>query len=173
MRTRLRGPGGTSTLTLPDDATVGDLITQIAEKTSVASFDIKYGYPPQPLLLELYEKSQALSKLAVKLDGEQLIISPKDDSSQKQTRQPVTETANKGQEKGTKLPVESSSFSFTDVPGFEQSESKQKRPVALQRARTMEGDVPELPLPKRGATLGGFSEATCFYELQTNVEMQS
>jgi len=146
MRTRLRGPGGTSTLTLADDATVGDLLTLITGKTSVAKFDIKYGYPPQPLLLEQYEKSQALSQLGVKLDGEQLIISPKDDLSTKQASQPVAgETANKGQEK--------SGFSFTDVPGFEQASKKQKRPVALQRARTMEGDVPELPLPERGATL--------------------
>jgi len=162
MRTRLRGPGGTSTLTLPDDATVGDLLTLITEKTSVAKFEIKYGYPPQPLLLEQYEKSQALSQLGVKLDGEQLIISPKDDPSTKQASQPVTgETANKGQEKSSKLPAESSSFSFTNVPGFEQpKESKQERPVALQRARTMEGDVPELPLPERGATLGELTRAT-------------
>ncbi|TVY58724.1 putative ubiquitin thioesterase otu1 [Lachnellula cervina] len=154
MRTRLRGPGGTSTLTLPDDATVGDLLTLITEKTSVAKFDIKYGYPPQPLLLEQYENSQALSQLGVKLDGEQLIISPKDDPSSKPVSQPVAaETANKEQEKSRKLPVESSNFSFTNVPGFEQPEKKQKKPVALQRAKTMEGDVPELPLPERGATL--------------------
>lgn len=166
MRTRLRGPGGTSTLTLPDDATVGDLLTLITEKTSVAKFDIKYGYPPQPLLLEQYENSQAISQLGVKLDGEQLIISPKDDPSSKPVSQPVAaETANKEQEKSRKLPVESSNFSFTNVPGFEQPEKKQKKPVALQRAKTMEGDVPELPLPERGATLGALLRASGFMNL--------
>lgn len=153
MRTRLRGPGGASTLTLADDATVGDLISQITEKTSVTNFDVKYGYPPKPLLLEQYQKSQALSKLDVKLDGEQLIISPKDDSSAKPASLPrTTETAKKLEQKSAN---QGSNFSFTDVPGFEdlQSEKAPARPVALQRM-TMDGDVPELPLPERGATLG-------------------
>lgn len=131
------------------------MILQITEKTSVATFDVKYGYPPQPLRLEQYEKSQPLSQLGVKLDGEQLIISSKD-GPVKQTSQPASSaTANKG-EKVAKAPVQNSGFSFTDVPGFEQPESKQKRPIGLQRAKTMEGDVPELPLPERGATLGEF-----------------
>lgn len=153
MRTRLRGPGGASTLTLADDATVGDLILQITEKTSVANFDVKYGYPPKPLLLEQYDRSQALSKLDVKLDGEQLTISPKDDPSAKSTSlSRATETANKTEQKTAN---QGSSFSFTNVPGFEQSQSEKApaRPIPLQR-KTMEGDVPELPLPERGATLG-------------------
>lgn len=45
-------------------------------------------------------------------------------------------------------------FSFTDVPGLELTETKTPSgPVSLQR-KVMEGDVPELPLPERGATLG-------------------
>ncbi|TVY81944.1 putative ubiquitin thioesterase otu1 [Lachnellula suecica] len=147
MRARLRAPGGASTITLPDSATVEDLLLAITEKTSVAKFDVKYGYPPQPLLLEQYEKSQALSKLDVKLDGESLTISPKEEPA-------ASEATNKGTEKSTKPPGDGSSFSFTNVPGFEQPQQaeKQKRPVALSR-KTMEGDAPELPLPERGATL--------------------
>jgi ubiquitin thioesterase OTU1 len=126
---------------------------QITEKTSVANFDVKYGYPPKPLLLEQFNKTQALNKLDVKLDGEQLTISPKDDPSAKPASLPLTsETASKAEQKSAN---QGSNFSFTDVPGFEhlQSEKAPARPVALQR-KTMEGDVPELPLPGRGATLG-------------------
>jgi len=163
MRTRLRAPGGASTLTLPDDATVGDLIQQITEKTSVTNFDVKYGYPPKPLLLDQYVKSQALNKLDVKLDGEQLTISPKDDPSAKPASLPrIAETVTKAEEKSTN---QGSNFSFADVPGFEQSQPEKAptRPVALQR-KTMEGDVPELPLPERGATLGKSLQTKCFGE---------
>lgn len=39
MRLRVRGPNGATALTLADDATVGDLLSQIAEKTQLAQFE--------------------------------------------------------------------------------------------------------------------------------------
>ncbi|KAF4618375.1 hypothetical protein G7Y89_g14928 [Cudoniella acicularis] len=154
MRTRLRAPGGASTVTLPDNATVADLIQEIIEKTSVTSFDVKYGYPPRPLLLEQYEKTQALSNLDVKLDGEQLTISPRDEPSAVRTQQtitPATQTSSGSKsQKGAKAAED---FSFTNVPGFSQPKSsKKEKPIALQK-KAMEGDVPELPLLDRGATM--------------------
>lgn len=163
MRARLRAPGGASTITLPDDATIGDLISQIIEKTSITKFDIKYGYPPRPLHLEQEEKSLLLSQLEVKLDGEQLTISPRDDEARKETtnkaepsKQQNVAPASKASSSRAGEPSTSTSpgFSFTGAPiSEEKSEKKERKQVSLQR-KAMEGDVPELPLPERGATLG-------------------
>jgi ubiquitin thioesterase OTU1 len=132
MRARLRAPGGASTITLPDDATVSDLITQITEKTSLSSFDVKYGYPPQPLLLEQYESSQALNKLGIKLEGEQLTISARDPP-----QEPIPAPAQKD---------------VQDPAGL--ASLKAHKPISLKKKKNMEEEVPELPMPSRGATLG-------------------
>ena len=81
MRIRIRGPTGQSIITLPETANIGDLQEQVMEKTRIASFEIKYGYPPKPLGLDGYSKSSVLSDLDVKLDGEQLIVSEKSGTS--------------------------------------------------------------------------------------------
>jgi ubiquitin thioesterase OTU1 len=130
MRARLRAPGGASTITLPDDATVRDLVAQITEKTSLSSFDVKYGYPPQPLLLEQYESSQALSKLGIKLDGEQLTISARD---------PPQEPTPAPAQKDVQNPAGPASL-------------KGHKPISLKK-KNMEEEVPELPMLSRGATL--------------------
>ncbi|CZR57504.1 probable OTU1 Yeast OTU Deubiquitinating enzyme 1 [Phialocephala subalpina] len=155
MRARLRGPGGASTITLQDDATIGDLISQIIEKTSISSFDIKYGYPPQPLLLEQHEKSLPLSKLGVKLDGEQLTISARLDDAPKETNkaEPSKQPSEASANKASKPSESSQGFSFTGLSTSPQkTEKKEKKQVSLQR-KAMAGDVPELPLLERGATL--------------------
>jgi ubiquitin thioesterase OTU1 len=155
MRVRLKAPGGTATLTLADDANVGDLIDQITEKTSVSKFDIKYGYPPQTLLLKDSERSKLLTNLEVNLNGESLTISPKDvessanadATSDKQSSQSAAplRTTQKGAESAP-------SVSFA---GMNSSDPRQKatKPVSLTK-KAMAGEVPELPLPDRGATLG-------------------
>lgn len=146
MRARLRGPGGASTISLADNATVGDLIAEIIDKTSISSFDVKYGYPPKPLLLKQSETSRLLKDLDVRLDGEQLTISRKE--------QPLTQQASQGdttkkEEQGVS-DVGSSAF---PVSSSNKSQERSAGPVSLQR-KGMDGDVPELPLPERGATLG-------------------
>ena len=73
MRLRIRGPLGQKPLVLDDNATVGDLKKAISDCTSLNSYDIKYGYPPQTLQLESYLDQDSISSL--NLDGEQLIIS--------------------------------------------------------------------------------------------------
>ena len=153
MRCRLRGPGGSSTLNLPDDATVGELISHITEKTSITSFDVKYGYPPRPFPLDESDKTLALSKLEVSLDGEQLTISSREGVSRegglpKAAADESQSSANKVQDAA----ILAESFSFVNLPSPEQ----QPKPVVLQR-KVMEGDVPELPLPDRGATMGTYS----------------
>jgi ubiquitin thioesterase OTU1 len=154
MRVRLRGPGGAATITLADDATVGDLINQIIEKSSVSTFDVKYGYPPKPFLLEQNERSKPLKELDMRLDGEQLTISPKDDlaanrgaisnkqSTQEEAPANTAQTASES----------TGSFSFAGISSAETKQNK-SGPVSLTR-KAMEGEVPELPLPERGSTLG-------------------
>ncbi|PVH76001.1 OTU-domain-containing protein [Cadophora sp. DSE1049] len=141
MRTRVRAPAGAFTITLPDDATVGDLISQITEKTSIARFDTKHGYPPIPLLLEESDSSLPLSELGVKLDGEQLTISQKDET-------PV--------DKGDTKVAGAQGVSSVQIPGQgldgAASTKPESKPVALKR-KGMEGDVPELPMPDRGSTV--------------------
>lgn len=175
MRIRVRGPAGQSVLTLPDAANVGDLQKQITNKTGIASFEIKYGYPPKALQLEGYTKSSLLSDLDVKFDGEQLIVSEKPNVSG------VTTTASGlsgslGSQKGPGVPPTNGpsrtaqqeippSFSFTGV-GKEPPNSMDPKPITrsqpsrannnlpLSLARKQqELDAPELPLPSHAATL--------------------
>ena len=155
MRVRLKSPGGTATLTLPEDATIGNLINQISEKSAVAHFDVKYGYPPKPLLLPEDQRSNLLASLNVKLNNETLIVSPKEDASantgatsdeQALHSASPTESPQKGNESAT--PVSFSGMNST-VPKLR---TKQK-PVSLKK-KAMAGEVPELPLPEYGATMG-------------------
>lgn len=139
MRIRLRGPDGQSAITLSEDATVGDMIAQIIEKTAISSFDIKYGYPPKSLPLEQKAPSLSLASLDVNLNGETLILSPKE-SSQRETKKPVD---------ATQPSKPSTSVSFAGKP----TSPKPAVPISLKK-KAMEGEVPEIPLPDRGATLG-------------------
>jgi len=176
MRARLRAPGGTSTIILPDDATVGDLIAEISEKTSITKFDIKYGYPPKPLLLDQNQRSQLLKELGVKLDGEQLTISPRDvpltgkpaalaDQQRGRSRSSPT---NAGTQKGKELPE---SFSFGDITPIA-GKQRSPGPVSLQK-KTMEAEVPEIPMPERGATLGRVSDLFSSGQLLTLLSASS
>jgi ubiquitin thioesterase OTU1 len=92
-----------------------------------------------------------LSKLEVKLDNETLIISPKDDPFASRViaeEESVPQNPNKAQNSA----ISSEPFSFTDIPEAPKPRN-QSGPIALKK-KTMEGDVPELPLPDRGATMG-------------------
>lgn len=159
MRVRLKGPGGAATLTLADDATVGDLLDQIAEKTSVSKFDIKYGYPPKPLPLEDSERSKQLVDLDVKLNGESLTINPQ--TVEQAANRDVTPSKQSSQSASLGMASQRGKESAASVSfrGMDSPEPKQKptKPVSLQKKAT-QGEVPELPLPERGATLGKFSE---------------
>ncbi|KAL2816337.1 hypothetical protein BJX63DRAFT_145250 [Aspergillus granulosus] len=78
IKIRIRGPSGQSTASLGENATVKDLRIQITEKTGLSAYDVKYGYPVQPLLLEQFDEHQKLIELGVKLNGESLIITAKE-----------------------------------------------------------------------------------------------
>ncbi|MCJ1398747.1 ubiquitin-specific protease otu1 [Xylographa trunciseda] len=141
MRIRVRGPDGQTVITLPNDASVADLQKQISEATSIKDYDIKYGYPPQPLLLEEYSESSQITDIGIDLNGEQLIVSEKAGpaaiaTSDSKVQAPVPRT------KDTKA-ASSSSIRDTMAP---------QAPLSLTR-KPPPTDAPELALPTHAGTL--------------------
>jgi ubiquitin thioesterase OTU1 len=131
MRFRVRGPSGVSTATLDDNATIAELYSIITEKTGCAKYDVKSGFPPQPLVLSAYPDETTLSEAGIKLNGEQLIIAPKD----------------------TPLPSEPSTGPTTSTAQGPQS-SDPAAPLSLSRkAQKTDDDPPELPVASHTATL--------------------
>lgn len=165
MRIRLREPAGQTTLSFPDSATVEDLQKKIAEQTSLAAFDVKYGYPPKLLVLADYPQTAKLSVVGIKLDGEQLIVSRKyqeayEPASVRTEIPPPVQTANADMSSSTmpqKAPTAtpSSNFSFAGVgTAPPQPPAESSKPLSLNRKQpSMEMDAPEFPVPTHGATM--------------------
>ncbi|KAL8915578.1 MAG: hypothetical protein Q9171_000143 [Xanthocarpia ochracea] len=172
MRLRIRGPSGQSTVTLSNDSTVADLRASITERTSISSFDVKHGYPPKPLLLDEIDPTSKLSKIPVKLEGEQLLVTAKATGA---TLPPVpnpqiTHGTPKSAQPTTPRSIKdvsnqnpTGSFSFSGVgeapaPDLLNSPPTQTRnphqPLSLQRKPTSMGsDPPEIPLSSHGSKL--------------------
>ncbi|MCJ1446064.1 MAG: ubiquitin-specific protease otu1 [Stictis urceolatum] len=129
MRLRIRDPNGQSTVTLSEDATVSDLQTRITESTSIASFDLKYGYPPQTLSLQDHPPSKKLSELNIKLNGEQLIVSDKSPPEEKK-------------------PTQDNDTILAPMPLRKQ----QAAPLSLNR-KAPSADAPEIPFPSHASTM--------------------
>lgn len=151
MRIRLRGPGGASTVTLGEYATVADLKKQITEKTTLNKFDIKYSYPPKPL--HLAQDETLLAQLSVPLDGEQLTISAQNGGADTKSPTDVAASTYASQTAETSGPSKfvGRSDSYKDMAPVPAMESG--GPIPLQR-KEMAKDTPELAMPDRGATLG-------------------
>ena len=146
MRIRIRGPTGSSAITLPATATVEELQRRIAESTSVLEFDVKIGYPPKPLLLHQYAATSKVSEIGINLDGEQLIVSP---------RQVALGNGNVTE------PLSESVLTNVDVKP-DQGDGRSKKlepraagappPLSLTRKPPLV-DAPELPLPSHASTI--------------------
>lgn len=163
MRVRIRGPGGQATISLPETATVGDLYSQIAEHTGIASFDVKYGYPPKPLLLAAHEKSKKLAEIDLKLDGEQLIISEKTEPTDKHAV-PTTEglkpqgaRSQPSPPNGTstsRTTTETSSFAFNNVGAKPPPSQPSDRPgPSTGKPSSPNHEAPEIPMPIHASTM--------------------
>ena len=144
MRFRVRGPNGQAAVTLPDDASIEDLRTKIAEVTAVPSFDVKYGYPPQPLDLEAAAPSALVSQLGISLNGETLIISSKASEAARKAQPPPTERRPPAD---TNAPHPKRTFAAKSAGAAPPSS-----PLALKR-KPPPNDPPELPMPAHAATL--------------------
>lgn len=87
IRLRLRAPNGTHTLALDDNAAVSDLLASISSSTDLALFELKWGFPPQPLDPSLYGMSTLLKDTDLRLNGAQIMVIAQatgDPSEQKQ-----------------------------------------------------------------------------------------
>ena len=163
MRVRIRGPGGQATISLAETATVGDLCSQIAQQTSIASFDVKYSYPPKPLLLDAFEQSKELAEIGLKLDGEQLIISEKTGPINTHTA-PTTEGSKSqgahsqssppnGTSTSSTTPA-ASSFAFGNVGAKPPPPSQRSdKPVPLTSKPSPPHEAPEIPMPTHASTM--------------------
>lgn len=157
MKLRIRGPAGQAPITLPATATVGDLLAQISEQTSLSTFDLKYGYPPKSLSLENYDSKDILSDIDVKLDGEQLIVSKTTTATNNPTPsvKEISEPSSSGiNAVSTHESVMPSSFSFAGV-GTSPKPPAQKQPnFKADRQPPLENmDAPELPMETHSSTL--------------------
>ncbi|EJP63257.1 OTU-like cysteine protease [Beauveria bassiana ARSEF 2860] len=76
MKVRYKWPGGTGIITLGDDATLADVVQELASKTSLSNFGIKFGQPTAMKTLDMSDLDQLAKKLG--LHGETLTIVPHD-----------------------------------------------------------------------------------------------
>lgn len=145
MHLRIRGPAGMSQVTLPDTATWGELKSEISTKTSVLDFDLKYGYPPQPLDTTSFDSQTKLGDIGVKLHGEQLIVMPRDIAAK--LRNPMSGSAPNPATVAS-LP----SHNQDPPPTYQASEADAPPggglPLTLsKKPRNVEDDPPEIPVP--------------------------
>ncbi|KAF1355719.1 OTU-domain-containing protein [Lizonia empirigonia] len=74
IRIRLRAPNGQHTLALDDTAAVSDLLSAITAATDLPLYELKWGFPPQPLDPSLYGLPTLLKDTDLKLNGAQIIV---------------------------------------------------------------------------------------------------
>ncbi|KAF3030381.1 ubiquitin-specific protease otu1 [Didymella heteroderae] len=74
IRIRLRAPNGQHTLSLDDNAAVSDLLSAITTSTDLPLYELKWGFPPQPLDPSLYGLPTLLKDTDLKLNGAQIIV---------------------------------------------------------------------------------------------------
>lgn len=158
MRLRIRGPAGQASVAFPATATVGDLLTQITEQTSLSNFDLKYGYPPKSLSLENHDSKERLLDIGVKLDGEQLIVSKTTTAANNLTSsvKEMSGASNSGTDavspNNNVTPL--SSFSFAGVgTSLKPTAQKQPESKADRQPPPKNMDAPELPMETHSSTL--------------------
>ncbi|KAF2144383.1 uncharacterized protein K452DRAFT_223092 [Aplosporella prunicola CBS 121167] len=141
MRVRVRGPQGVSTIEIDEHATMAELQSSIAEKSGVPSFDLKAGYPPKPIDLSAFDPITKISDTGLKLNGEQLVVAPRDVGGK--LAHPMSD---------------STPAAAAPLPGSQQHRENQaagmQEPLALSRKKTdVEADPPEVAVPTHGGTL--------------------
>lgn len=129
IRIRLRAPEGQHTISLDDNAAVSDLLSSISTTTNLPLFDLKWGFPPQPLDPALYGMSTLLADTDLKLNGAQIIVLGK------ATGDPSELAAKQQQEQ-------------------QQQQQNKSAPLSLQSKQSEAlKETPEIPLPSRGGAM--------------------
>ena len=140
MRLRVRGPEGQSAVTISATATVAELISEVAKATSIqGELEIKYGYPPKPLLLGELDPSTILSDSGLELDGEQLIVSEVYNASSE-----AKPRASEGTSDGPQH--------VSPSAGASAQSSSAEKPLSLTR-KTQNLEPPELALRSHASTV--------------------
>ncbi|KAK8196830.1 ubiquitin thioesterase OTU1 [Phyllosticta capitalensis] len=133
MRMRVRGPSGVKNVELSEDSMVAELQSLIAECSGVPVYDLKIGYPPQPLNLEEFEPTVFLKDTGLKLNGEQLLVAPR--SINEQLSHPLQNTT---------------PAAVAPLPGSQ----AQQQPLGLSRKpNNVESEPPELYVPSQRMTM--------------------
>lgn len=142
IRLRVRGPQGQATISIDSHALWSDLLHEISEKTGVADFDLKHGFPPQALNTESIDGGTKLSDLPLRLSGEQLTVSPR--NVQASLSSPMS---------GSQAPI-SQAQSLPPLnqisPPTHDSGDFPSKPLSLTRKTKgdVESDPPEIPVPQ-------------------------
>jgi ubiquitin thioesterase OTU1 len=125
IRIRLRAPNGMHTVTLDDTAAVSDLLSTISNVTELPLFELKWGFPPQPLDPSLYGLPTLLTDTDLKLNGAQIIVIAQATGDPSETR------------------------------AKDEAEKSQSAPLSLQRKQNtaLEKETPEVPVPACGGTM--------------------
>jgi len=150
MRLRVRGPQGVVQVSLDENATWNQLGHEISEKTGVADFDMKHGYPPQPFNTESIDGETKLADLPIKLDGEQLIVMPR--NIQATLSNPMA-GSKPPQEAVKPLPPQKSNSTPQHQPGDFPDEQPSKNRSRKPKAGDVESDPPEIPVPQLDGVL--------------------
>ncbi|KAF2704152.1 OTU-domain-containing protein [Pleomassaria siparia CBS 279.74] len=126
IRLRLRAPNGNHTVSLQDTAAVSDLLSSISDVTTLPLFELKWGFPPQPLDPSLYGMSTLLSDTDLKLNGSQIIV------------------------------LAQATGDPSEIANVEETSSKQSpsAPLNLKRDHSKQlKEIPEIHVPARGGTV--------------------
>lgn len=148
MRVQVRGPEGASTLTLPEEATLADLIENISIFTGLSSFDVKYGYPLRSLNLNQRDVSQKLSKFDFKIERELLTVCSRTSDITEQSEVKINPVQPKNE-----IQAKSDFNLSSTVEPSTTSKSYTSSFNSVPTDRERRDEVPEVPMPHRGATV--------------------
>ena len=148
MRIRLRHPSGQATITLSDSADVGELRQEIVKASGIKAYELKRGYPPQPLDLDAFEDNTTLQDSGLRLNGEQLILAKRD----------VAEPLRHPLRKDEPPPGAGSRLPPVNPPAERGQHPAQSSFGSTPTAQTVASsdapvDSPEVPMPARSGTL--------------------
>jgi ubiquitin thioesterase OTU1 len=130
------------TISIDALATWQELLSQISEKTAVSGdFDLKMGYPPQPINVEEIDGTTHLTDLPYKLNGEQLIVVPREVNSK--LSNPMSGSKPRPEAVKSLPPQE-----LTSPPQHKPGDFPDQ-PLGLTRKAKgdVESDPPEVPVP--------------------------
>lgn len=131
------------TISIESSSSWQDLLGQISGKTGVSGdFDLKYGYPPKPFNTESISGATLLSDLPHNLNGEQLIVMPRE--VQNKLSSPTADSKPRPEAVKALPPKELTS------PPQHKADNVPSEPLGLARKKRVdvESDPPEVPVPQ-------------------------